>query len=354
MGYSAAPVLRDERMKALSGYISKVARVLKRMETPAKPVRIDSRTGSLEFTVAEFDSIRRALGERDAAAIDLSAMLLAETLALRLKISEDTKDHETAAGLDDELEAVIAGCLERDLALAESLVADYRLVIDQLFVAGDREAANRLGEFRLAVRQDMARVRQLLIDEVEPTGDAPSRLSLIDRAAASAEHLDLDGLLPDSPGAESLPDLAADPVAAAQRRLEQLRDRKAAEESKRRQRKRLRYLVAILGFVALVAVGQLILTVVPGLGGPEAYILTNSDFVSIPVVVAVEANPPSVLVVVKGHRWRKLSEAERKDVVIRVGNIVDRAAYNGVQVRDENGRLLGEWIRGIGIFVAPL
>lgn len=352
--HSAAPVLREQRMKALSDYISKVAKVLKRMATPDKPVRIDSRTGSLEFTPAEFDSVRRALGERDAAAIDLSAMLLAETLALRLKLSEDTKDYETAAGLDDELEEVIAGCLRRDLALAESLVADYRLVIDQLFVSDDREAANRLGEFRLAVRRDMSKIRQLLIHEAEPSEDDASMVPIVGQGAAPAELLDLEGLLPGAGDRESDEDQAVDPVTAAERRLRDLRERKAAEERKRRQRKRLRYLFGVLGLVILVAVGQLILNVVPAFQAPEIYILTTKDFADIPVVAGVEANPPSVLVIVKGHQWRKLNDTERKQVVIKVGHIVDVAAYNGVQLRDENGRLVGEWIRSVGLFVAPL
>jgi len=347
------PIVREDRMKTLSGYLTKVARVLKGVSAPDKPVRFDTRTGSLEFSASEVAAVRQALLKPDAGSLDLASLLLAETLALRLKVSEDTKDFETAAGLDDELEEVIAGCLRHDLALADSLVADYRLIIDQMFVADDREGANRLGEFRMAVRQDMSRIRQLLLGEDVPAGDGVAAATIFGGLAEAAEHLDLDGILTGAGTAQETVRLPADPMAASQRRLDELREKKRHDERKRRQNKRLRVMFLVLGVVVFFGLVELVVSIAPALQAPESVILTMSDFAHITVVIRVEATPPSLLVTVNGNRWRKMNGQERTEIVRKVGLIVDRVGYNGVQLRNENGKLAGEWIRGIGTFVPP-
>jgi hypothetical protein len=351
--FGTAPIVREDRIKALGDYISKVARLLETLGATTKPVRIDSRTGSLEFAAAEIDQVRKALQEKDAAALDLASLLLAETIALRLKVAEDTKDLETAAGVDDELEEVILGCLKHDLALAESLVGDYRLIIDQLFVADERDAANRLGEFRIAVRQDMAHVRRLLIAEGEPIETAPAEVPVFEGAGEAAEHLNLDELLPGVEEAAKAVRLPADPMAASRRRLEELRKRKRLEERRLKQNKRIRAMFMVLGIAVAFGSIEMILSVVPALQAPDSVMLTESDFARFPVIIRVQATPPSVLAVANGIRWRKLPESERRGIVDSVGQIAATAGYNSIHLRDENGKLLGEWIRGVGTFVAP-
>jgi hypothetical protein len=351
--FGTSPIVREDRIKTLGDYISKVARLLETLGETTKPVRIDSRTGSLEFSSAEIDQVRKALKEKDAAALDLASLLLAETIALRLKVSEDTKDLETAAGVDDELEEVIIGCLRQDLALAESLVGDYRLIIDQLFVADEREAAGRLGEFRIAVRQDMAHIRRRLLEEGEPVDTGPAQMPILSGADEAAEHLNLDELLPGEEAAKKTVRLPADPMAASRRRLEELRKRKRFEERKQKQKKRIRALFMVLGVALVFGSAELVLNLVPALQGPESVILTESDFLEFPVIIRVESTPPSALAVVNGIRWRKLPESEQRDIVYRAGKIAEDAAYNSIHLRDESGKLLGEWIRGVGTFVAP-
>jgi hypothetical protein len=349
------PIGREDRIKAVSDHISKVAGVMKSMATPDKPVRFDSRTGSLEFTPDEVEDVRAALLDGDASSVDISALLLAETLALRLKISEDFKDFETASGLDAELEEIVAASLRQDLALAESLAGDFRLIIDQLYVDDDREAAVRLGEFRMAVRQDMARIRQQFPHEGgaldESLDEAAGRISVFASSTDAAESFDLEeifaGLAEEAEAAEA----PVDPVAAAQKRLEELRERKLKAEKERRQKKRIRRMFFVLGVVTAIAAVQLILAVVPAFQAHDTVILTESDFARITVIIKVEATPPSLLAVVNGKRWRKMKPHQHHEIVGLVGWTVDRAGYNSAHLRDENGVLVGEWIRGVGMFI---
>jgi hypothetical protein len=232
-------------------------------------------------------------------------------------------------------------------------VADYRLIIDRMFVADDREGANRLGEFRMAVRQDMSRIRQLLLGEDGPAGDGAATVQVFGGGAGSAERLDLEGIFSDLGGAQDSIRLPADPMAASQRRLDDLREKKRLDERKMRQNKRLKVMFTVLGVVAFFGLIELLVTLLPAFQAPETVILTMSDFANITEVIRVEANPPSLLVTVNGNRWRKMDQQERTKIVRQVGSIVDRAGYNGVQIRNENGLLTGEWIRGIGTFIPP-
>jgi hypothetical protein len=54
-----------------------------------------------------------------------------------------------------------------------------------------------------------------------------------------------------------------------------------------------------------------------------------------------------------GEHWRELDEQGRRDVVTQIGRVLYAEGYNGAKIRDEEGTLLGEWIRGVGEFVYP-
>jgi len=103
------------------------------------------------------------------------------------------------------------------------------------------------------------------------------------------------------------------------------------------------------GRAAVTFVVQLI----PALSPPEVKILSMADFAEIPMVVSVDARPPSLFGRINGARWGKLDRQGRLGVINEVGYIIAKADYNGAKFRDENGVLVGEWIRGVGTYEFP-
>jgi hypothetical protein len=351
----AHPIGREDRNKVLTDHLRKVAGIVRGLPDRDKPVRFESSSGNLEFLTAEIAMLRHAVLEKQEGARDLTSTLLAETLALRLKVSEDLKDFETASGLDDELEQEVVKSLERDLALGEGLVTDYRVVIDQLFVADHRDVANRLGEFRMAVRQDMSRVRQTLVGEGVELEPADETLSVFGGADEPVERLDLDGHLAGEEPARIPEEGAApeDPTEAARRRLEELRRKKRHEARRARFKKRMKVWLTLLGIASAIGLGNLAIELIPAFELTETRKLTRQDFRDLPFIVSVESFPPSVFVRVNGHQWAKLGNDEQRAIVRRIGRVASNTGYNGVKVRDEEGKLLGEWIRGVGSYVFP-
>ena len=109
----------------------------------------------------------------------------------------------------------------------------------------------------------------------------------------------------------------------------------------------------MLGVAVLFGGVAFVVQLIPALSPPEVKILSMADFAEIPIVVSVDARPPSLFVRINGARWRKLDRQGRLGVINEVGYIIAKADYNGAKFRDENGVLVGEWIRGVGTYEFP-
>jgi hypothetical protein len=329
----------DVRIEVLAQHLGHLGGQLASDAGPAGDACIQNSAATIRLTKNEVSTLTAALDQIDTPDADVEPRLMAETLALILKTTDDTGDFRTAADIDPELEAKVKESLDLDSQAAESLAADIGTLIDRAIEAGDRTTAVRLGDFRLAVRQQVALIRRVLagegIDE-DQTEDTVEEVS--------------DPLVEPEPSEE---DTSDEQLEKSKKRYAKFKRARAKEQRTREQMKRLKILLAFLGVAVVFGSVAFVLQLVPALNPPEVKILTLDDFLDIPIVVSVEAKPPSLFVRINGPHWRRIDRPRRLDVIRAVGRVVAEADYNGARFRDENGDLVGEYIRGVGSYEFP-
>jgi hypothetical protein len=236
--------------------------------------------------------------------------LMAEAMALRLKLAEDCQILEVSGVSSADPGTPLFETLVLDVAIGRHQLHDLQqecnlLVRDQRF-----DEAKRLSQFRSRLRDDVKRVEAFL----EPP----------DPAAAEAEgSLQLD---------------------TAIHTVEEI------EEQQARTGRRVAGLAAVVAILAVVWLAGMVI----GARRPaELERLTVEDFQAIAPVVAVEARPPSLYVIVDGALWQNMGESERIGVVAAVGEIVEASRYTGALLRDRDGRTLGEWLLDTGSRLVP-
>ena len=68
-----------------------------------------------------------------------------------------------------------------------------------------------------------------------------------------------------------------------------------------------------------------------------------------PTVLAVVVRPPSLYVALERDAWDSLSHVEKWRRIESASDLVSGNGFDGVLLRDESGRPLGQWIRGRGV-----
>lgn len=333
------PMTPEERLRVLKQNLQVVAELSRECRDAAMDLgRVGDSSTKFELKPSEAEALTNYLfHEGETTDGDSLGRLIAETAALRCKITEDVQDLQMAQGVDPELVGKVLNTLDLDIGMAEDISAEYGQLIQHSLSEGDRDFSLRLGELRLSVRQDIARARHAL------NGASP------DGARGLEPRMD-DGLAQSKP--EETPEaLPGDALAASQKRVEELKAKRRKEEEWRRQQKRLKILLGTLGLAAAFGVGQLILYLVPALQGPEMIIVTVADFSKVPAVASVDARPPSLFVKVHDHEWYQLDEQDQHAALHRIAVILRQADYNGAKLRDSRGNLVAEWIRGVGEYV---
>jgi len=333
------PLSPDERHQLLEEQLQTVADLVqKSRDASEKSLRFDGSATHLDLQLPEILALEKYLSSKDESP-DSSGLgrLIADTTALRFKMIEDIRDLEMVKGVDPELVKKVVGTLDLDINMGEGISAEYGHMIQQTLKDGDRDLSLRLGELRLSVRQDIASARRAI------AGDA------LDVDRGLEPRIDegfVENAREDPP--EAMP---GDAHAASQKRVEGLKVKRRKEEEWRRQQKRLKILLGTLGLAVAFGIGQLILYMVPALQGPEIIIVTVADFSKVPAVAIVDARPPSLFVKVHDHVWYTLDKQGQGAALHRIAVILRQANYNGAKLRDENGNLVAEWIRGVGEYV---
>ena len=331
----------DDRIQALSRHLETVACRAEEAGRNGGEADFDSFSGRIRLTMSETSMVLSALSQADESEGNHAALLLAQTAALCLKASEELRDYLNASQIDPELEQKISQSLDLDLAICEGLVGDFGEVIEAALKEGDRDQAVRLGEFRLALRQQMAAIRRAL-EGVDPTPD-DDHCSDGEVGAEAATDLETpdEGVEPDEQFEKS------------RKRHAKLKRERLTEEREKEKWRRLRVLLMIVGVGAVTAAVSLAIQLLPVFDFQTTPVLKMSDFEDIPVIASVEAHPPSLFVRVQETHWRKLNGQRQLEVVRKVGRILNKAGYNGARVRTGDGTLVGEWIREVGTFVYP-
>jgi hypothetical protein len=328
-----------ERTEGLKPHLEQLRAQLDAGGDPHGEIRVENSAATVRLTTEEASRLKSFLDQTEAHQPDAETRLLAESLALILRTKDDVSDHQTAAAIDPELEAKIRESLNLNSNIADSLAADIGSLIDQAIETGDRSSAVRLGDFRLAVRQQVALIRRVLAGEADPE-DKPED--------------------PDSPLAE-VPAVAGQPseeetdeqFEKSKRRYAKLKRTREKEHRTREQMKRIKILVAFLAIAVSFGAVALVVQLIPALNPPEIKILSVNDFTHVPMVLSVEAKPPSLFVRIDGPHWRRITKERRMEIIRKVGRVAADADYNGARFRDENGDLVGEFIRGVGSYEFP-
>jgi hypothetical protein len=329
------------RAEVLKPHLEALRAQLGSAGAPESETRVENSAATIRLTADEASKLKNVLDETDAHEPDVGIGLLAESLALILKTKDDVSDYRTAAAIDPELEAKIKESLSLNSQIADSLAADIGALIDQAIENGDRSTAVRLGDFRLAVRQQVALIRRVLAGEVDPEDKPEEDDSQLTEANA-------EPLQPEEEDSEQ-----DEQFERSKRRYAKLKRSREKEQRTREQMKRIKVLVALLAVAVAFGAVALVVQLIPALNPPEIKILSVNDFTHVPMVLSVDARPPSLFVRVDGPHWRRVTKERRLEIIRDVGQVVAKADYNGARFRDDNGDLVGEFIRGVGSYEFP-
>jgi hypothetical protein len=329
----------EVRIEMLAQHVERLAELLGEEAAANEEACVENPAAKIRLNGAEVARLKSAAGSLDTT--EAEPRLLVETLALILKTNDDVGDFRTAAAIDPELEGRVRESLAVDSQLAESLAADIGALIDKAVETGERTTAVRLGDFRLAVRQQVAYIRRALDGEAAAEETTADEQDVQTEDTADPQHIADDATESDERFEKS------------KRRYAKLKHARAKEQRTRQQMKRLRILLAVLGAAVTVGTVALFVQLIPALNPPDATILTIDDFAEVPMVISVEAKPPSLFVRIDGPHWRSVSKERRMEIIRDVGRIVVKADYNGARFRDDNSALVGEFIRGVGSYEFP-
>lgn len=335
------PTGREARAELLSPFIERVRAFVDEADAEIDELVYQGSLGAIRLSFSEAEAIRNALAGTGEAADPSHGLLLAEALAICLKIDEDVRDYQIAARVDEQLTSTVWSVLELDLQASKSLVQDFSDPIDNAFAAEQRERAVRLGEIRLLLRQHMAHARRTLAGQQdnESTPQMPG-------AGGSL------ALLPEAP---SDPDTEpSDQLEESRRRYQQLKKKRRHERVENTKMRRVRWLLIGLGAAIVVGAAGFAYQLLPAFEIKERIILTIDDLEGAPGISRVLAKPPSVFVTVDSGYWNSLNRQGKSKIVAEVGHRMLKADYNGAVFTVTDGQVVGEWIRGVGSYVYPM
>lgn len=335
------PAAREARAGLLSPFIERVRAFVEEADAEIDELVYEGSLGAIRLSFSEAEAIRNVLAGGGDAADPSHGLLLAEALALCLKIAEDVQDYQIAARVDEQLTSTIGSVLELDLEAGKSLVQDFSDPVDNAFAAEQRERAVRLGEIRLAVRQHMAHVRRVLCGPLDIEGTPQ-----ISGARGSIAVL---------PGAPSDPDRKPpDRLEESRRRYQQLKVKHGRERLERMRMRRIQWLLIGLGLAAGVGAASFAFQLLPAFETTETTTFTIDDFENVPGISSVLAKPPSLFVTVDSGYWNSLNRQSKSKIVVEVGQRMLNANYNGAVFTGTDGQVVGEWVRGVGSYVFPM
>lgn len=286
------------------------------------------------------------------------APLLAEGIAFQFKCQrtfDPTAPHETkapAAAPDADIEQDAADAalesdadldpLERlivDAAVGLALMAEMQRAIDELVVAGEMAEAKKLTGFRNKVAQAVGELKEIIGCDAYERAENKSGAMIASRGPETRVS-GSNGATPARAG------LFAKKKAGTPRPSPAA---SAAEPARRRKPKNLRPKLLML----LAATLAWTVFFLPRLFRTEAPLLQTLDFRGLPGVVEVTPRPPSLFVRVDDATWSRLTDAERVDLIERIGAVADQATYVGVQVRlSTSGAPVGQWLKKTGARLA--
>jgi hypothetical protein len=335
------PTARESRAGLLSPFMERVRAFVDEADAEIEDLVYEGSLGAVRLSFSEADAIRNALAGTGGATGSSHGLLLAEALAMCLKIAEDVHDYQIATRVDDQLTGTIGSVLELDLQASKSLVQDFSDPIDNAFAAELREQAVRLGEIRLAVRQHMAHVRRTL---------------------AGQQHIEDTPQIPGARGSiEVLPEAASDPdteppdqLEESRRRYQQLKIKRRRERLEKVKMRRIWWLLIGLGLTIAVGAAGFAYHLQPVFDTKVTIILTIDDFEGVPGIFSVLAKPPSVFVTVDSGYWNSLNRQSKSKIVVQVGHRLLKTDYNGAVITGTDGQVVGEWVRGVGSYVYPM
>ena len=333
---------RVRRAELLADCMHRIRSFVEEADSTVEDLVYDGPLGPVRLSYLEADAIRTLLSQDGDSSETSRGLLLAEALAVCLKISEDVRDYQIAARIDEQLEDKIRSALELDHFAGESLIEEFAETIDRTFEAGCREEAVRLGELRLTIRQHMAHIRLTLSGQQD--GDSLAATA----GAPAATGLSAGGLA----GADLEP--PPDQLEQSRRRYQALKNQRLQEQRERADRRRIRWMLVGVAVAMLLGAASFTIQFLPSVETDRLGELTVDSFEGVPGISSVVAKPPSLFVTVNGAYWDSLDRQHRTRIVTAIGSILIKANYNGAILNHPNGTVVGEWIRGSGSYVYPL
>lgn len=297
LGYS-----KQTRRQRLRKQLAELSRQVELHPTATNAVSIPCGLGTLRISAMQWASVIQAFKEVGSGRN--VCHLLAEAVALELKIARDRLSLDELRGITDSIadedspllfDLAIGLSIERDLAEAKKGLAKAGNV-DRAELA--REAQARIATVTRALE---ARFSQADVRTAEQISRALPR-------EAGAVSVDLQG----APSSGSHQAGAAN---SAPFRGWSVRPIWVA------------VLIVILGLVWLVASLN---------SGSET--LDQRDFVAFPLVTRVVSEPPSLYLTVEQSQWIKIEPPGREQLTLTWGQLADRAHYEEVHVTSTSGR----------------
>lgn len=362
---------RPPRDQALWPYLEKL-RIWSEIqaESAGSGLDVEFRVGEHAVLVESWESGQLRAGFRAEEAGDApseTARLTTTALALVTKILSDIEELRLAVENHDRVFRAQAE-LMLDAAMGRALTQEIQSETERQVRDGRVEVAKSLTDLRHKVKRaaDIARSRiadaEQRVAALRGPGPAPGVADAADAAdasgAAGAQAAEAGTGAAVRVDRELL--VEADPAEELREAHRRERERRLAEELRRRERLRAmlpsRTGTLALAF-AMVASAWFGLAWLPHQRAAELRLPAIGaqafQYRTAKLFEAVRPFPPSLYITMRESTWEGLSRLEQEQVLDEAARVVSVRGYRGVLISGETGRPLGQWLRERGALILP-
>jgi hypothetical protein len=321
----------QRRRGAVDAYVAKLRERLVEQDRPGEPavIELSGRTVTIEPWI-----VARILdGGDDAGRSDTPDGLLAQTVALEMKIACDRNDLELGQRSGGQKLYAAQAELMLDAAIGAALSRELQGVVDDEVRSGRLDDAKSWTRLRNALHKRVAQTKELLADSERQRVESLSD-SLTDKPR-------LETSTPEGYG-------------ELMRRIdEQETKRKRQQRLKRLGRAKLANLPSrteiLVGLLAIVAACWLAFIQLPRQLAAPLPVLALDDLPRADGFLEVDARPPSLYLTLDGAMWATLDREARRQLVHTLSSVLLTSDYSGALLRTEDGRPVAQWLALHGV-----
>jgi hypothetical protein len=254
--------------------------------------------------------------------------VLAQCVAVLMKISSDFESYETMARAEGEQRYALQAELMLDTAIGAALLRELQHAVNEAVGSGDMGKAKSLSRFQHEMRRGLASTKK---------GIAQTEEASVERLTDSLTDRPRD----EAPAEDTAPRLTGRISSAQEARALSRQVRRRVVRVAARLPARTDILIGVLALVFVLWIGTVMLPRVLSDDGPRP--LTLEELQS-DTIHSVEARPPSLYVHLDEGEWLRLTDDERGELLERVSVILLTNGYTGALFDTTGGRPVARWL----------